>query len=199
MNRSVAIIDSGAANVGSVVYALERLGYRPSVTRSAHVIATASRVIFPGVGAAGVAMRRLRERELDGLLPTLTQPVLGVCLGMQLLFCDTEEDATQCLGIIPGQVRRIPSAPGLRVPHMGWAPLTPSTDNILTSDIHPGSYAYFVHSFAAPPARETVSLCHHGIDFSAVVAQDNFYGTQFHPERSAKVGSLILRNFMEKT
>lgn len=199
MRHSVAIIDSGAANVGSVVYALERLGYRPSVTRDARIIANASRVIFPGVGAAGVAMRRLRERELDGLLPTLTQPVLGVCLGMQLLFSSTEEDATECLDIIQARVCRIPSAPGLRVPHMGWAPLVAIADNILTSDIPSGAYAYFVHSFAAPPGRETVSQCHHGVVFSAIVAKDNFYGTQFHPERSARVGSLILRNFMEKT
>lgn len=199
MKTDVVIVDSGAANVGSVVYAMERLGYHPRVTQDAKEIRIASRVIFPGVGAAGIAMRRLRERGLDRLLPMLTQPVLGVCLGMQLFFRHTEEDDTTCLGILQSNVTRIPGAPGCRVPHMGWAPLRRSKDSVLTEGLTDGAYAYFVHSFAAQPGGETVCVAEHGVRFSAIVQYRNFYGTQFHPERSARVGACILRNFMENT
>jgi len=192
----VAIIDSGGANLASLQYALERLGARARVTRDAALIRSAPRVLLPGVGSAQAAMRRLQDAQLPALLPGLTQPVLGICLGMQLLFGTSEEGPTRCLGVLPDTVRRIPAAPGLPVPHMGWNRLDLRCPDPLLEGIAPGEHVYFVHSFAAAPGPATLATARYGTDLSAVVRRDNFWGTQFHPERSARTGARILANFL---
>jgi len=190
------IIDSGGANLASLQFAFERLGERAHVSADATEIQAARRVILPGVGSAGDAMARLRKKSLDDLLPSLTQPVLGVCLGMQLLFERSEEGNTECLGIIPGTVRRLQPAAGRPVPHMGWNQLSPVRDDPLLDGISNQDYVYFVHGFAAPVSQMTLASTHYGEALSAVVRQRNFWGTQFHPERSANVGARVLANFL---
>jgi imidazole glycerol-phosphate synthase subunit HisH len=190
------IIDSGGANLASLQFAFERLGARTHVTNDARTITSAQRVILPGVGAAGDAMQRLRHSGLAALLPSLTQPVLGICLGMQLLFQQSEEGSTRCLGILPETVRRLQPAPGLPVPHMGWNQLTPVRDDPLLEGIAPNDYVYFVHSYAAPVSAITLATADYGVAVSAIVRKGNFWGTQFHPERSAGTGSRVLANFL---
>jgi glutamine amidotransferase len=190
------IIDSGGANLASLQFAFERLGARTQVTNDAHIITSAPRVILPGVGAAADAMQRLRHSGLAALLPSLTQPVLGICLGMQLLFQQSEEGTTRCLGILPETVRRLLPAPGLPVPHMGWNQLTPLRDDPLLEGIAPNEYVYFVHSYAAPVCAITLATADYGVPVSAIVRKGNFWGTQFHPERSAGTGSRVLANFL---
>jgi glutamine amidotransferase len=191
------IIDSGGANLASLQFAFERLGARTHVTTNADEITAATRVILPGVGAAADAMQRLRNSGVAALLPRLTQPVLGICLGMQLLFQHSEEGSTDCLGILPETVRRLRPAPGLPVPHMGWNQLAPVRDDPLLEGITPDEYVYFVHSYAAPVSSMTLATADYGIPVSAVVRKGNFWGTQFHPERSAATGARILANFLE--
>lgn len=193
----VAIIDSGGANIASLVYALERLGCTARLTADAAEIRAAERVILPGVGAAADAMARLAARGLVEVIPALTQPLLGICLGMQLLFESSEEGDTRCLGVLPGVVRRFAAAPGHPVPHMGWNSLQAVAASPLLRGTGDGDYAYFVHSYAAPVGAHTLARCSYGCEFSAVVARDNFYGTQFHPERSAAVGARILGSFLD--
>ncbi|WP_257386601.1 imidazole glycerol phosphate synthase subunit HisH [Tahibacter caeni] len=193
---SVVLVDGGGTNIGSVRYALQRLGVDAPLTTDAARIRAASHVILPGVGAAGPAMRRLADFDLVGTLRSLRQPVLGVCLGMQLLFEHSEEADTPCLGLIPAAVRQLPAAPGLRVPHMGWNRLLPRRAHALLAGLPDEAYAYFVHGYAAPPGPWALAGCRHGEDFSAIVQKENFYGMQFHPERSAAVGSLLLKNFL---
>ena len=195
----IAIIDSGGANIASLVHALGRLGCEASLTRDPAVVRTASRVILPGVGAAADAMARLRSHGLAEIVPGLTQPVLGICLGMQLLFESSEEGAAACLGILPGTARRFEPAPGRPVPHMGWNQLRVRRDTPLLRGIESGDYTYFVHSFALPFGPDTTSTCDYGREFSATVSRDNFHGTQFHPERSGRTGARILQNFLEAT
>ena len=193
----VVIIASGGANIASLQFALERLGANSRVSADPEQILNASHVILPGVGAAADAMARLRQRNLDTLLPSLKQPVLGICLGMQLLFDASEEGQANCLGIIPGLASRFASAAGRPVPHMGWNTLSIERPNALLQGLSPGDYAYFVHSYAVSMSAATIASSHYGSPFSACVQRDNFYGAQFHPERSAKVGARVLRNFLE--
>ena len=197
MAGSVAIIDSGGANIASLQFALDRLGYGASLTTERDVIRSADRVILPGVGAAADAMRRLRDSRLVDVIRSLTQPVLGICLGMQLLADASEEEDVDCLGIIPGTVRRLPVAEGFPVPNMGWCPVTRSADTPLLEGIHDGSYFYFVHSYALPVSEFTLATARHAEAFSAVIGRDNFVAAQFHPERSSADGAHLLRNFLE--
>lgn len=193
---SVVLVDGGGTNIGSVRYALRRLGVDAPLVTDAARIRAASHVILPGVGAAGPAMQRLRELELVEVLRGLRQPVLGVCLGLQLLFRSSRESTEPCLGLIDAEVEHLPEAPGLRVPHMGWNTLAVQRPHALLQGLGAADQAYFVHSYAAPLGAWTLAACDHGSAFSAIVQKDNFYGMQFHPERSAAVGSLLLRNFL---
>ena len=192
----VVIIDNGGGNVASVRYALERLGVSAVLSNDAERVRRAARVILPGVGAARDAMRRLAGSGLDRLIPALTQPVLGICLGMQLLYASSAEGDTDCLGVLPGRALRFGEAPGRAVPHMGWNQLEPSRPCPLLAGIAAGDYAYFVHSYALPPGPDTVATCDYGGPFSAVVSRGNFHGAQFHPERSARTGARLLANFV---
>jgi glutamine amidotransferase len=194
--QRLVIIENGGANIASLVFALERLGCTPELTSNAAQIRSATHIILPGVGAAADAMTRLRTNGLDQLIPTLTQPVLGICLGMQLLYAASEEGSVRCLGAIPGIAQRFSVAPGRPVPHMGWNELRRTVDSPLFEALNDGDYAYFVHSYALPPGPETAAVAHYGRDFSAIVQHRNFFGTQFHPERSARAGAQILRNFL---
>jgi glutamine amidotransferase len=191
------IIDSGGANLASLQFAFERLGATTRVTADANEIRSAPRVILPGVGSAGDAMARLRGNQVASLLPTLKQPVLGICLGMQLLFERSEEGDTECLGILPMSVRRLEPKDGQPVPHMGWNQLSLVREDPLLSGITPNDYVYFVHSFAAPVSDVTLASAEYGTTLSAVVRRGNFWGTQFHPERSAQVGARVLANFLK--
>jgi imidazole glycerol-phosphate synthase subunit HisH len=197
MNRDVVLVDAGGSNIGSVRYALERLGVRAALSADAGRIRAASHVILPGVGTAAWGMRRLHESGLTDVLRTLTQPVLGICLGMQLLFSHSVEADTACLGLLAGDVRRLPLADGVRVPHMGWNRLRVERSDSLLRDIDDGDHAYFVHSYAACVGPETLASCDHGAAFSAVVRRDNVCGMQFHPERSGALGARLLANFLE--
>jgi glutamine amidotransferase len=193
---SVAVIDGGGANLGSVLAALARLNADAIVTTDAATIRQATHVILPGVGAAGPAMARLRETALDRLIPALTQPVLGICLGMQLMYEGSEEGDTECLRLVPGVVTQLQPAPGVRIPHMGWNRLIALRESPLLAGLDPTGYAYFVHGYAAPLSSDTLAATEHGTMFTAVVAHRNFHGFQFHPERSAAVGAGLLRNFL---
>jgi len=194
--QSVVLVDAGGTNIGSVRYALQRLGIDAALATDAATIAGADKVILPGVGAAAPAMRRLRELGLVEVLRAVTRPVLGVCLGMQLLCAHSQEGDVDCLGLIDAPVRRLPAAAGLRVPHMGWNSLAATRAHPLLQGLHDGDRAYFVHSYAVPTGDFTLAACDHGGAFSAVIASGNFYGAQFHPERSAAVGARLLRNFL---
>ncbi len=193
---SVAVVNSGGANISSVLHALRRLGAEPEFTDDASVIRSADRVILPGVGAAGRAMEILDGFALVDTLRGLTRPVLGICLGMQLLFESSEEDDARLLGIIPGRLGKLEETAGLRVPHMGWNAIRRHKADRL-SDRLDGKWFYFVHSYAAPVNEYTLATSRHGVTFSAIVRKDNFYGAQFHPERSAAAGAELLRAFLE--
>lgn len=195
MSLRLVLLDSGGANLGSVQAAFARLGVEAPVTSDWQTIRAASHVLLPGVGAARAAMARLRENGLDRLLPTLTQPLLGICVGMQLLFERSEEGDTECLGLLPGKVQRLPASPGVRVPHMGWNRLQNMRAHALVAGLDQ-QWVYFVHSYAAVSAAGTVADCSHGDAFSAVVARDRIMGAQFHPERSSDAGARLLRNFL---
>ena len=191
----VAIVKYNAGNVESVKNALNRLHIEPILTDDANVLKSADKVIFPGVGEASTAMKYLRERKLDETIRNLTQPVLGICLGMQLLCSYSEENDTNCLGILPYKVRRFES-PDLKIPQMGW-----NTVFNLQSDLFRGieedSYVYFVHSFYVETGAETSAVCDYGVNFSAAVRHQNFYAVQFHAEKSGAVGERILENFLK--
>ena len=193
----VVLIDAGGANIGSVRYALERLGASARLSAEPAEIAAAERVILPGVGAAAAGMARLRELGLVELVRSLRQPLLGVCLGMQLLFEASDEGDVACLGLLPGRVRALPTSPGIRVPHMGWNTLDIVRTDPLLDGVASGTSAYFVHGFAAPVGPDTLATCVHGTAFSAVVRRGNRMGAQFHPERSAAAGARLLANFLE--
>jgi glutamine amidotransferase len=194
--RDVVVIENGGGNVASVRFALDRLGVAATLTHDAERIRRASHVILPGVGAARDAMQRLTAAGLDRVIPTLTQPVLGICLGMQLLFDASAEGDTPCLGIVPGRAARFADAPDLPVPHMGWNQLQFRAPSPLLDGLADGEYAYFVHSYALPVTEHTVAACTYGVAFSAIVARANFHGAQFHPERSSRAGATLLRNFL---
>jgi glutamine amidotransferase len=193
---SVAVVNSGGANISSVIHALHRLGADPRFTADADIISKADRVILPGVGAAGRAMEVLRSHGLTEVIRKLTQPVLGICLGMQLLFDSSPEDDARLLGLIPARLERLPDQEGLRVPHMGWNAISNQKSDPLTDRLS-GKWFYFVHSYAAPIGDWTLSTSTHGVSFSAIVRRDNFHGAQFHPERSAQAGAELLRGFLE--
>lgn len=192
---SVAIIDYGAGNIQSIRFALERLGVPTILTDQAAVITNADRVIFPGVGEASSAMKKLEKSGLDKLIPTLTQPVLGICLGMQLMCNHTEEGNTKGLGIFDTSVKRFEIKP-LKVPHMGWN-TSQHTDNSLFEGIEQGSYFYMVHSYYAQICDQTVASMSYGLEFSTALQKNNFYGVQFHPEKSSNAGSKLLKNFIK--
>ena len=190
------IVDTGGANLASLQFALERLGARATVSSDATTIEAAPRLFLPGVGSASDAMRRLEASGLARLLPQLRQPVLGICLGMQLLFELSEEGPTRCLGIVRGSVRRLVAAPGKRVPHMGWNRIRCLRTDSLTAGIEESDYVYFVHGYAAPVEDTTLAAVSHGEELSAIVRSRNFWGVQFHPERSGRTGARILHNFL---
>ena len=194
--KDVVIIASGGANTASLQFALQRLGAASLVSGDAQRIRAATHVILPGVGAATDAMSRLRRQGLHTLIPSLRQPVLGICLGMQLLHEASDEGQAHCLGIIPGRAIRFATAAGRPVPHMGWNTLGVERPSALLEGIHPGDYAYFVHSYALMPSAATIASSSYGDPFSACVQWRNFYGAQFHPERSARVGARLLQNFL---
>jgi len=192
----LAIIDSGGANIASLQFAVERLGIASDLTTDPQTLSRASHVILPGVGAAADCMARLRSAGIVDTIRGLTQPVLGICVGMQLLFESSEEGNVTCIGLLPGRVRRFANREGLPVPHMGWNQLELQRESALLEDISSGDYVYFVHSYAAPTSDVTVASASYGESFSAIVQHGNVYGAQFHPERSARVGSRLLQNFM---
>ena len=195
MNVRAVIIEAGGANFGSLLAACARIGVDAQLSDSPTSIRNATHVILPGVGAAAPGMQRLRETGLIEVVRGLRQPVLGVCLGMQLLCERSEEGDTPCLGIVPTTVRKF-DAPGLRVPHMGWNALTVAREHPLLAGLGAEAYAYFVHSYHAPVGDWTLASTDYAGPFSAIVQKDNFYGMQFHPERSASVGARLLANFL---
>ena len=193
----IAVIDAGGANFGSVCYALERLGARPRVVRDADGLVDAPRVLLPGVGAAGPAMALLHQRGFAQSLPALRVPLLGICLGMQLLFDASEEGDVACLGLLPGRVRKLAGAPALRVPHMGWNTLEQVAASPLLAGVGADARAYFVHGYAAPVTADCIAACTHGERFAAMVVRGHIAGAQFHPERSSATGARLLANFLQ--
>jgi len=192
----IAVVDSGGANLGSVLFALERIGVSAIVTADAETIRRSDKVILPGVGAAGAAMRGLHERGLVTVLRELVQPVLGICLGMQILYERSEEGETDCLGILPGVVHRLVPRPEMPVPHMGWNTVTLAGRRPCPLLPTEGEWFYFVHSFAAPAGEGVVAVTDYGTDLPAIVVSGNWFGTQFHPERSGVSGERLLRRFV---
>ena len=194
----VTVLAYGAGNTASVQFALERLGATVRLTDDAVAVAEAERLILPGVGAAGYAMSRLRDLALIEPIQAFERPLLGVCLGQQLLFETSEEgEPVPLLGLIPGAVRRLEPGPGLTVPHMGWSQLTAVRDDPLLEGVEDEAYAYFVHGFVCPDGPATLARADYGGPVPAVVRSANRWGCQFHPERSAATGARILRNFLE--
>ena len=192
----IVIIDYGAGNIQSIRFALERLGYEGVLSSDAEEIRAADKVIFPGVGEASSAMNKLRSTGLDKVIPELRQPVLGICLGMQLMCRHTEEGNTGGLGIF--QVDVLHFEKGLKVPHIGWN----RVGNFKTSlfeGVSEKEYVYLVHSFYAPVCDDTIAECDYGVNYSAALNKDNFYGVQFHPEKSSSAGERILQNFLRNT
>jgi glutamine amidotransferase len=196
-NPDVAIIDGGGANIASLQYALERLGATSKLSSDAATIRGASHVILPGVGAAAAAMRKLRDHDLVALIPQLEQPVLGICLGMQLLGAGSDEDNAECIGVFPEHAIKLDASPETPVPNMGWCRIKRFGNSPLTEGIEDGSWFYFVHSYALPVGKNTIASATHTSEFSAIIAKDNFFAAQFHPERSSSAGAKLLRNFLE--
>ena len=195
-NTNTVIIDTQCANLASVCFALQRIGDNPTISADPSVLANARRLILPGVGSAQAAMDQLNRIGLKECIKTLTQPVLGICLGMQLLAKSSEEGQCHTLNIIDGTVRHLKKTPTTRLPHMGWNRIYFSEPHPLLSNIEQGSYFYFIHSYAYPTSQHTLATCKYNESFSAIVQKDNFIGVQFHPERSGKTGEQLLRNFI---
>lgn len=191
----LAIVDVGCGNTGSVAMAFRRLGAVPVITGDADEIVAASHVVLPGVGAAGFAMARIEAFGLASRLSRLTQPVLGICLGMQLLFERSEEEGIACLGLVPGHVRKLAPAPRRPVPHMGWSKLSVRASEPGLGD---GDYVYFAHSFACDDGPYSIATTDYGAPITAAVRRDNYLGVQFHPERSGKAGARLLEAFLEQ-
>lgn len=191
---NLAIVKYNAGNIRSVLYALERLGIEAEVTDDAASIAAADKVIFPGVGEASSAMKYIQEHKLDTLIRSLQQPVLGICLGMQLLCRHSEENDTDCLGIFDLAVKRFPASSG-KVPQIGWNALR-HLRSPLFEGLDEASYVYFVHSFYVEKSSETIATTDYGLEYSAAIRQKNYYAVQFHPEKSAAIGERILYNFL---
>jgi len=194
----IVIIDAGGANTGSVRAAFSRLGVDAPLVTDAASILDAERVILPGVGTAKQVMTRLYELNLVATLKTLKIPLLGICVGMQVLFEHSEEDSTDCLGILPGKVRKLAESPGLRIPHMGWNTLQPLRPSRLLTGIENDARAYFVHSYAANITEDCIAACEYGTRFAALVERGNIAGAQFHPERSADIGARLIANFIAR-
>lgn len=192
----LVIIDAGGANLGSVRAAFARLGVSPELSRDPARIANAERLVLPGVGAAAPVMETLRASGIDVLLRGLKTPMLGVCIGMQVLFERSEEGDVAGLGLLEGQVRKLPASPGIRLPHMGWNCLARRGDSPLLDGIDDGAQAYFVHSYGVIGSADAIAETEHGSTFCAAVARGNIAGAQFHPERSGAVGARFLRNFL---
>lgn len=194
--QRLVIIDSGGYNIGSVMAALQRLQIMATLSHDPAVINKASHVILPGVGHAAAAMRKLREHGLHELIPTLTQPVLGICLGLQLLYEHSDEGDVACLGVLPGNITRLPDAHDLRIPHMGWNCLQWQVESDLRQALPDPAWMYFVHSYAAPVNQCTLASASHGSDFTALAQRKNFLAAQFHPERSAAAGAALFSYFL---
>lgn len=202
-DNNFVIVDTGCANLSSVLFAIERVGFSAEITDNIQLIKSANKVILPGVGNAKHAMKNISDKGLVEAIQSLTQPVLGFCLGMQLM-CKASYESTvgeqheqvACLDLIPTEVLPL-KAEGLRLPHMGWNTLTSVIEHPVFNGIHIGDYFYFVHSFAAPISDYTAASCNYGSPFSAAIVKDNFIGCQFHPERSGANGSKIIKNFLE--
>jgi glutamine amidotransferase len=194
---SLVIIQYNAGNIQSVLYALERLSVQATVTDNVEAIQSADKVIFPGVGEASTAMHYLQERGLDKVIVNLTQPLLGICLGMQLMCTYSEENNTNCLGIFEAQVKLFkPTETNLKVPQIGWNTIGNLKTNLFKG-IDEESYAYFVHGYYAAIGEHTIATTNYVQAYSSALQKDNFYGVQFHPEKSAKVGERIIQNFLE--
>ena len=196
--QQIVIVNTGCANISSVKFAFDRLGVDVTVSDQPELITQADKVILPGVGSANAAMASIEQKGLVSVVQGLTQPVLGVCLGMQLMVswsAESTAERTSCLDLIPGSVERM-QVGDLRLPHMGWNTVTPSEQNDLFKGIDAGSYFYFVHSFAVKPSVHTLASCEYGMPFSAAINKDNFFGAQFHPERSGDAGAQLLKNFV---
>jgi len=191
----IAIIDYNAGNTRSVLFAMERLGVDAVLTSDHKQIRGADKVIFPGVGEASTTMMYLRDQGLDILIPSLTQPVLGICLGLQLMCSHSEENDTPCLGIFDVKVRRFAEKEDLKVPQMGWNKIYNLNSSLFAGN-QDNEYAYFVHSFYAEKCEWTIAQTTHGQEFSSALHRDNFYATQFHPEKSGEVGERILKSFL---
>ncbi|MEJ2762623.1 imidazole glycerol phosphate synthase subunit HisH [Photobacterium sp. MCCC 1A19761] len=206
-SQRIVIIDTGCANVSSVRFAIERLGYQVTVSKDPEVVLAADKLFLPGVGTASEAMQNLRDRDLIKLIKQIKQPMLGICLGMQLLGVLSEEhgqsgsELVTCLGLCDASVKKMQTGE-LPLPHMGWNTVTPVAGHPLFNNIPAGSYFYFVHSYAIPvsdeeaPAGYTIARCEYGQPFSAAVQSGNYYGVQFHPERSSKAGAQLIKNFL---
>lgn len=195
MKQTVAVIKYNAGNVQSVLFALGRYNVVAILTDDHETIRSADKVLFPGVGEASTTMNYLKQRGLHTLIPTLKQPVLGICLGLQLLCTHSEENSTDCLNIVPIQVKRFLSSEGHKVPHMGWNQLKINPDSWLPSSLN-NEYCYFVHSFYAELSPFTSAKSEYGMEFTSVVNKDNFYATQFHVEKSGPIGLKILETFL---
>jgi imidazole glycerol-phosphate synthase subunit HisH len=197
---NIAIVKYNAGNTQSVIYALERLGVEATVTDDIAILQSADKVIFPGVGAARSAMDSLQEKKLDLVIKSLKQPVLGICVGMQLLFEYSEENQTPCLGIIPAQVKLFTpisdTNTNYKVPQIGWNTINGLSTNLF-NNISDNSYVYYVHSYYGELNPFSIANTNHGLSYSAAVKKDNFYGVQFHTEKSGTVGSKILDNFLK--
>ncbi|MGV7106075.1 imidazole glycerol phosphate synthase subunit HisH [Flavobacterium sp. U410] len=192
--QKIALIDYGAGNVQSVLFALERLGFQGIVTHDAAIIQQADKVIFPGVGEASSAMQKLKSTGLDQVIPLLKQPVLGICLGMQLLCRHSEEGNTNALGIFDLDVKKFSNS--VKVPQMGWNTIS-NLKSDLFRNISENEYMYLVHSYYVPKNPYSIAQTNYGIDYASAIQKDNFYGVQFHPEKSGKVGEQILKNFLD--
>jgi len=192
----IVIIQYNAGNIQSVLYALERIGVSAMVTDRADLIQTADKVIFPGVGEASTAMQYLKERNLDTLISELKQPVLGICLGMQLMCTHSTENDTACLGIFEEQVKQFETSdPTIKVPQIGWNTIT-ALKTSLFKGIAENSFSYFVHGYYAAKGKHTIATTNYIQEYSSALHKDNFYGVQFHPEKSALVGERIIQNFL---
>ena len=194
---NITIIDTACANLSSVKFAFDRLGYATEITSVLNKIKSADKLILPGVGTAIAAMKNLQDRGLVEVIQNLTQPVLGICLGMQLMTAFSEEGNVATLSLMPSQTALIPDT-GLPLPHMGWNKVRYTPDHPLFAGVEQDSHFYFVHSYAVQPNENTIATSCYGVDFSAAIANKNFYGVQFHPERSGENGALLLKNFVEK-
>lgn len=194
--KTIAVIDVTGNNLTSLVNSIHRLGFDCILTHSHEQIINASHVILPGVGAAPIAMKALHDHQLVKLIQQLQQPLLGICLGMQLLFECSEEGDVEGLGLISGDVQQIPAMTGFPVPHIGWNRMHWCQDSMLQKGLGEADHVYFVHGFAVKVCEYTVASCQYSIDFSAIVQKNNIYGMQFHPEKSAETGLKLLKNFL---